>query len=409
MDYRTAVNPTYYTAQATLFMLAGAGNTDAQEFIRDMGIQNTIVDKGKGQASPLSEADLSALKVGTGLAVEARYAAISRLLGKGDHRNVLDIACGFTPRSLFCHKAGIDYVGMDVPVVAEQLQAYAGKKYPDAKHATYVGGDATNAASLEAAADLMDGELFISCEGLMGYLSRDEQEQFIGGIRAVLAKHGGAWYTTDFGVDYEQFAARNMPSPEAAALYQTAKKQSMQQSNIFNGVFVLKTEAEKQAFLEANGLKVEKLPFYHGDENLQMLHAVLPEKKDAMLDQLGKSTFWKMTLDTSAFVREKIAGAKEVDNLRIDYAIEGNVLSCSPTGRIDTISAPVLLEILEQNGAGLKEMKLDASNLEYISSAGLRVLLMAVKKLGRVTVSNASEAVKEIFETTGFDQMMSVE
>ena len=208
---------------------------------------------------------------------------------------------------------------------------------------------------------------------------KTEQEQFIGGIRAVLAKHGGAWYTTDFGVDYEQFAARNMASPESAALYQTAKKQSMQQSNIFNGVFVLKTEAEKQAFLEANGLKVEKLPFYHGDENLQMLHAVLPEKKDVMLDQLGKSTFWKMTLGTSAFVREKIAGAKEVDNLRIDYAIEGNVLSCSPTGRIDTISAPVLLEILEQNGAGLKEMKLDASNLEYISSAGLRVLLMAVK------------------------------
>ena len=100
MDFRTAVNPTYYTAQATLFMLAGAGNTDAQEFIRDMGIQNTIVDKGKGQASPLSEADLSALKVGTGLAVEARYASISRLLGEGGYRNVLDIACGFTPKRI---------------------------------------------------------------------------------------------------------------------------------------------------------------------------------------------------------------------------------------------------------------------------------------------------------------------
>lgn len=128
MDYRTAVNPTYFTAQTTLFMLAGAGNTDAQEFIRDMGIQNTIVDKGKGQASPLSEADLNALLVGTGLAIESRYAAISRLLAKGGYRNVLDIACGFTPRSLFCQKAGIDYVGMDVPVVAEQLQSFAGKK-----------------------------------------------------------------------------------------------------------------------------------------------------------------------------------------------------------------------------------------------------------------------------------------
>ena len=409
MDYRTAVNPTYFTAQATLFMLASAGNVDAQAFIREMGIQNTITEKRKGQASPLSEADMNALSAGTGLAVEARYAAISRLLGKGGYRNVLDIACGFTPRSLFCHNAGIDYVGMDVPVVAEQLQAFAVKKYPNAKHATYVGGDATNAASLEAAADLMDGELFITSEGLMGYLSRDEQEQFIGGLRAVLSRHGGAWYSTDFGVDYEQFAARNMTSPEAAALYQASKNQTMQQSNIYNGVFVLKTEGEKQAFLEANGLKVEKLPFYHGDENLQILHEILPEKQAAMLDQLGKSTFWKMTLDTSASVRERIAGAKAVDNLRVDYAVAGDTLSCTPVGRIDTISAPVLLEILEQNGAGLKEMKLDAAKLEYISSAGLRVLLMAVKKLGKVSVRNASEAVKEIFETTGFDQMISVE
>lgn len=183
----------------------------------------------------------------------------------------------------------------------------------------------------------------------------------------------------------------------------------MEQSNIYNGIFKLKTKEEKQAFLEANGLKVEKLPFYHGDENLQMLHAILPEKKDAMLDQLSKSSIWKLTLDTSATVCNKIAGAKEVDNLRIDFSVEGDVLTCKPTGRIDTISAPVLLEILEQNCAGLKEMKLDAKDLEYISSAGLRVLLMAVKKLGKVMVFNTLEAVKEIFEATGFDQMMSVE
>ena len=409
MDYRTAVNPTYFTAQATLFMLAGAGNTDAQEFIRDMGIQNTMLEQGKSEKNPiLSGEEKKALMTGASLAVEARYAAISRLLKQGGCRNMLDIACGFTPRSLFCHKAGIDYVGMDVPVVAEQLQAFAEKKYPDAKHAVYIGGDATNAASLKAAADFMDGELFISCEGLTGYLSKDELEQFISGIREVLAAHGGAWYTSDWGVDYEQFVARNLSSPDGAALYQASKKQSMQRANIYNGVFELKTEAEKRAFLNANGLKVEILPFYHGDENLATLHAILPEKMDAMLDQLGKSTIWKMTLDAAATVREKIAGAKQVDNLHIDYAVEGNALLCSPAGRIDTISAPALLEILEQNGSGLNEMKLDAGKLEYISSAGLRVLLMAVKKLGKVTVSNASEAVKEIFETTGFDQMVTV-
>ncbi|MBR2088100.1 MAG: STAS domain-containing protein [Oscillospiraceae bacterium] len=52
---------------------------------------------------------------------------------------------------------------------------------------------------------------------------------------------------------------------------------------------------------------------------------------------------------------------------------------------------------------------MDAKQLEYISSAGLRVLMMAVKKLGKVSVINTPQAVKEIFETTGFDQLMSVE
>lgn len=54
---------------------------------------------------------------------------------------------------------------------------------------------------------------------------------------------------------------------------------------------------------------------------------------------------------------------------------------------------------------------MDAKGLEYISSAGLRVLMIAVKKLGQgsVAVLNASEAVKEIFEATGFDQMITIE
>lgn len=410
MDYRTAVNPTYFTAQATVFMLAGAGNADAQEFIRDMGIHSTMEEgKKSSEKSPFPESEIKALKTGAALAVEARYAAISRLLEKGSYKNMLDIACGFTPRSLFCSKAGIDYVGMDVPVVAEQLQAFAEKKYPDAKHTTYIGGDATNAASLKAAADMLEGELFISSEGLLGYLSRDELGQFISGVRKILTEHGGAWYSSDCGVDYEQFTARNMNSPDAAKMYQAAKAQSMKASNIYNDTAGFKSEEEKQAFLEERGLIVEKLPFYYGDEDLKMLKAIMPDKLNDMLDQLNRSTFWKMTVDTSSDFCEKIEGAKTVDDLSIEYFNEGDTLVCIPSGRIDTISAPALLEILEQNGIGLNALRMDAKQLEYISSAGLRVLMMAVKKLGKVSVINTPQAVKEIFETTGFDQLMSVE
>ena len=93
----------------------------------------------------------------------------------------------------------------------------------------------------------------------------------------------------------------------------------------------------------------------------------------------------------------------------VDFAVDGDVLTCRVAGRIDTITAPVLLEVLEENGEGIKEFRLDATKLQYISSAGLRVLLMASKKTGKVTVTNTSEAVKDIFETTGFDQLMTVE
>ena len=66
--------------------------------------------------------------------------------------------------------------------------------------------------------------------------------------------------------------------------------------------------------------------------------------------------------------------------------------------------------IFKAAGHDTASIMVDAGELEYISSAGLRVLLMAVKKLGTdsVTVCNTSDAVKEIFEATGFDQLITV-
>ncbi|MBR1496540.1 MAG: STAS domain-containing protein [Oscillospiraceae bacterium] len=108
-----------------------------------------------------------------------------------------------------------------------------------------------------------------------------------------------------------------------------------------------------------------------------------------------------------------LAGAGNEDAKRVIAALGtyNDTLLCVVRGRVDTISAPALLEVFENHCGGIRRVKIDAEKLEYISSAGLRVLLMAVKKLGQgsVTVVNASESVKEIFETTGFDQMVRVE
>ena len=90
---------------------------------------------------------------------------------------------------------------------------------------------------------------------------------------------------------------------------------------------------------------------------------------------------------------------------------DGNMVAFL-AGSLDTAAAAEAEKAMSPlNDVKGKDIIIDCTDLEYISSAGLRVLLMAVKKLGNgsVTVINASEPVKEIFETTGFDQMIAVE
>lgn len=410
MDYRSLVNPTYLTAKSTLLMLAGAGNEDAKKMIASLGTQDDVVRNAQknGSRQIISENELKALMAGTSLAVEARYAALSRFMKSEGYTNLLDIACGYTPRSVYCSASGIDYVGLDVPIVAEELREMAKKLGIEKDHPFYVGGDATNAASLVSAADLMKGKIVISCEGLSQYLSTDEFEQFIGGIRKVLEQHGGVWVTSDMGVDYEAFASAAMSSPDAKEVYNKARINAMKSSNIYGDGVALWSSEKKQEFIEAHGFKVERIPFYHGDEGLNLLNGIPDAWRAAFIRLLEESRLWKMTL-TENVSADKIEGAKQVDNLKIDYEKRNGQLLCRVTGRIDTISAPVLLEVFEKNYDGISEIKVDAKDMEYISSAGLRVLLMALKKTGNVSVVNASEAVKEIFATTGFDQMVKVD
>ncbi len=411
MDYKAAVNPTFYTAQQTLFMLAESGNEDAEEYIRALGISNgfqEFSDRAKKNNPIFTEEEAQALLVGGTLAVEARYAAVSGIIKKNKYKNVLDIACGYTPRSLFCKKLGVDYVGVDVPAVVEQLNVLENKFFPDRRHSVYIGGDATNAASLTGAADLMEGELFITCEGLLMYLSRDELVQLMDGIRGILLKHGGAWYSSDMGVKYEEFSARNLGHPDAVERFIKSRDESMKASDIYYDTAAFKDDEERFAFLNKHGFKVEKIPYYYEDIKLNVLDKISKSNLPAILEVLNESAFWVMTPDLSYAGESGIRGASKVENLSIEYSVADNVLVCSAEGRIDTISAPLLLEIIENNAA--KSMELDAEKLEYISSAGLRVLTMAVKKMGEgsVTVIKASDEVKEIFDVTGFGQIITV-
>ena len=81
-------------------------------------------------------------------------------------------------------------------------------------------------------------------------------------------------------------------------------------------------------------------------------------------------------------------------------------------GRLDTTTAPALDKTIGNDIEGTKKLVLDFKSLEYISSAGLRVLLGAQKKmqkLGSMKVKNVREEVMEVFEMTGFADILTIE
>ena len=91
---------------------------------------------------------------------------------------------------------------------------------------------------------------------------------------------------------------------------------------------------------------------------------------------------------------------------------DGEKLTVQMAGRLDTQTAPQLETELKEGLNGVKELVFDLKEVEYISSAGLRVLLYAQKvmnKQGSMVVKNASSEIKEIFEVTGFCDILTVE
>ena len=99
--------------------------------------------------------------------------------------------------------------------------------------------------------------------------------------------------------------------------------------------------------------------------------------------------------------------------MTINELKEGNKLTIALSGRIDTITAPELEQVINSGLNGINELIFDLAELEYMSSAGLRVMLTAKKKMdtqgGKMTVCNVNETIMEIFEITGFADILTIE
>ena len=98
--------------------------------------------------------------------------------------------------------------------------------------------------------------------------------------------------------------------------------------------------------------------------------------------------------------------------MKITKTQHGSALEIALEGRLDTMTAPELESELNKSLGDVQELTLDFSGLEYISSAGLRVLLTAHKAMmGKegMKITHVNDVVQEVFEVTGFSDILTIE
>ena len=97
--------------------------------------------------------------------------------------------------------------------------------------------------------------------------------------------------------------------------------------------------------------------------------------------------------------------------LNIQKTVENNTAVFALEGRLDTVTAPEFERVLVETLPGLTELTLDFIGLDYISSAGLRILLSAQKQMnrqGEMKITGVNETIAEIFEVTGFSTILTI-
>lgn len=402
------VNPVFNTAKMTLFQLAANGDRDAAALAKSMGLTlEATQNSANTKASPEQV-------LGGTIMLEARYRTMACLAEESGY-TLVDMPCGYTPRAIEFARKGLPYYGLDLPVVireaSEKIQALIPADHRELAHFREV--DATNYASLEKALRDIDSPVCITTEGLLMYFTDSEAGALCDNIRRILEKKGGCWYIADIECSLQyMIVMRALVGDRFMEIMKNATQQTKDKSDVEigkNALIVSPADMEgsirkAMIFLAKHGLKAERV---NVGENMPKLHAldrVSPEQAAAVSAGMKHSAFWKITPNGAAVV----LSSTETKGFHADASMQSGTLSLALTGRLDTITAPSLLSFFEKAKAeqALHAVTINCSRLEYISSAGLRVLLIMHKACpGGVSLYGESEDVGEILKQTGFDSI----
>ena len=285
--------PVSYTAYTSLFWLREAGVPEAAEYAKATGKQHLLFTGKIKNFYTLQPVNM--------LYHEMRYAALNEYIQQNGYKNVMDIACGFSSRGLYMARHGIHFVGAEFPAVAVYGNQYLAKclKPEEVKMASYEVADATDKAQMMAAADKMEGPVCITMDGLIMYLTHEQQASVLQNIKAVLQKHGGCYITSDFSArDFVMGASKVVYGEKnAREVYRESAKvyEEIADADFDQKFFATDEEAKK--FIAAQGLKVKQIPLFKESFKLYSEKG-LNKLQLQRLDDLKKAKIlWLITLE----------------------------------------------------------------------------------------------------------------
>jgi anti-anti-sigma factor len=325
---------------------------------------------------------------------------------------------------------GKTYVGGDLPAVINSFLPVVNEMLTDEekKKVAFKVTDATSYESMEKAVAHIDGPICISMEGLTPYLNREEKARLFTNIRRLLAKKGGCWLSADvetmayYRAGIGTFAESKEDAQQMINAFLTAFSTQSDSDIMGNNLIERKDKNasglsggydfdEMEKMYNSFGLKVERIPYYRDDLELKMFSKLTPEQTAKLKALIKQVHIWKLTSDPDVPIDDSKQNAYEEGEFSSTFRNLSGRLQIRLCGRVDSITAPAFLKAWEEESRADKvdSVAIDCGDLKYISSAGLRVLLIIKKSLPgkELILLNVNEPVKEILDTTGFTELFT--
>ena len=416
-------NPVSKTAITTLTQRAAAGYEKAAEILKRL---NVDMENYKNSAVT----DERVRNVGI-LIHELRHVAMNRTIEETGIDNIFDLPCGYSQRVFEMLELGKTYVGGDLPAVIDSFVPVVNQMLTDEekKRAAFKVTDVTSYESLEKAVAHIDGPICIPMEGLTVYLNKEEKTRLFSNMKRLLTRKGGCWLSADvetmayYRAGIGAVAESKEDGQQMIKAFLTGFS-SQSDSDILGAVLIERKDKNAsglnggfdfdamEKLYNAYGLKVEKVPYYRDDLELKMFSKLTPEQTAKLKTLIKQVHIWKITSDPDVSVDDSKQNSYEEGDFSSEFRNASGRLQIRLCGGVDSLTAPAFLKAWEEEVSTDKvdSVVVDCADLKYISSAGLRVLLMIKKSLPgkELILHNVNESVMDILDTTGFSDILTV-